>query len=536
MAHSVAELQAENVAYELECIDRMYLNCYVPKLSSAEGVAGFIRFHKGRRFASTVDVAEMGKAFVRSIFTFAKQHEVPIHRFGKGERKDEVTHRFLKDLDREEGVLYIGIAQEKASVPRTVRKRFPDGASIPWIEMSTALVNHYYFYCVDKDLGPFFLKFCSYFPYPAKLCLNGHEYLKRQLAQRGVGFESLDNGLLSCEDPRRAQRLADGFSEHKIERFFRKWLARLPHPFPGTDRKAGYRYQLSIWQLECALTQVWDRPLHGREFFEQLIRENIDLGRPEQVQLIFTRRMKKKTATDGRCRTRIITEGVIPSLHVYYKKTHLKQYHKTWKKGAALRTETTINDTYDFGVGRLIRNLPELRHIGFAANRRVLEVETISHDNRVGAQAFDLLQSPAITAEGQRASALRFGDRRVQGLFAVLVLFCLKIEGFRNRQLRPLLAQMLGLEEAEITQGKMSYDLRRLRLHGLIERIEKSHRYRVTQKGLAAVHFYHRLYTRLLRPALSVVDAAAGPHPTPEEKPLQQLHSAMDRFIKAQAA
>lgn len=536
MAHSVAELQAENVAYELECIDRMYLNCYVPKLSNAAGVAGFIRFHKERRFASTKDVAEMGKAFVRSIFKFAKQHEIPIHRFVKGERKDDVTQRFLKDFDREEGVLYIGIAQEKASVPRTIRKRFGDGGSIPWIEMSTALVNHYYFYCVDRDFGPFFLKFCSYFPYPAKLCINGHEYLKRQLAQRAVGFESLDNGLLSCEDPRLAQRLADRFSEHKIERFFRKWLAVLPHPFPGRDRKAGYRYQLSIWQLECALTQVWDRPLHGREFFEQLIRENIDLGRPEQVQLIFTRRMMKKTATDGRCRTRIITDGVIPSLHVYYKKTHLKQYHKTWNGDAALRTETTINDSRDFAVGRLIRNLPRLRQIGFAANRRVLEVETISHDNRVGAQAFDLLHSPAVTAEGQRASALRFGDRRVQALFAVLVLFSLKIEGFRNRQLRPLLAQMLGLEEAEITQGKMSYDLRRLRLHGLIERIEKSHRYRVTSKGLAAVHFYHRLYTRLLRPALSAAEGGAGPRPTPEEKPLQQLQSAMDRFIQAQAA
>ena len=142
-------------------------------------------------------------------------------------------HRFLKDFKGTEGVLFIGIAQEKASVPRTIRKRFGEGdGSIPWIEMSTALVNHYYFYCVDEDFGPFFLKFCSYFPYPAKLCINGHEYLKRQLAKRGVGFEALDNGLLSCEDPRRAQRLADGFSQHKIERFFRKWLARCLIPFP----------------------------------------------------------------------------------------------------------------------------------------------------------------------------------------------------------------------------------------------------------------------------------------------------------------
>ena len=148
--------------------------------------------------------------------------------------------------------------------------------------------------------------------------------------------------------------------------------------------------------------------------------------------------MRKSTVAGGRCRTRIVTEGVIPSLHVYYKNTHLKQYHKTGRRGAGLRTETTINNTYDFGVGRLLGNLPKLREIGFAANRRMLEVEKASHDCRVGAKTFEMLQSPA-NVEDQRASALRFGDARVQALFAVLLLLCLQLEGFRNRQLRPLL-------------------------------------------------------------------------------------------------
>ena len=135
-----------------------------------------------------------------------------------------------------------------------------------------------------------------------------------------------------------------------------------------------------------------------------------------------------------------------------------------------------------------------------------------------------------------RASGLRFGDRRVQALFAVLVLMTLKIEGFRNRQLRPLLAQTLGLEETGITQGKISYDLRRLRLHGLIQRIEGTHRYRLTNKGLVVVHFYHRTYARLIRPALSVIDGGAPTERSPEAKPLQRFQAAMDSFIRAHAA
>jgi hypothetical protein len=209
--------------------------------------------------------------------------------------------------------------------------------------------------------------------------------------------------------------------------------------------------------------------------------------------------MQRKTATDGRCRTRIITEGVVPSLHVYYKNTHLKQYHK---EGRALRTETTINNTYDFGVGRRLKNLPALRQIGQAANRRVLEVERLTHDSHIGTEAFEQLQKPA-EVDGQHASALPFGQPRVQALLAVLVLFCLQPEGFRNRQLRPLLAQWLGISESKISPGRMSYDLRRLRLHRIIERIPHTQRYRLTTFGLKTALFYSRTYQRLLRPALS---------------------------------
>jgi hypothetical protein len=533
---NVAELQQENVVFELECIDRMYLNLYVPQLTSAGGVAAYFRGYKGHRFASTRDAVALSEGFRRQVFDFAERHDIAIVRFQKGMRKDDVMQKRLRKFKASEGVVFIGIAQEKANVPRTIRKRFGEGeGTIPWIDYTSAMVNHYYFYCVDRDFGPFFLKFCSYFPYTGKLCINGHEYLKRQLARRGIEFEALDNGLLRCANPAAAQRLAEGFDERKIERFFRKWLKALPYPFPPEDCKAGYCHRLSVLQAEFSLTQVWDRPRHGREFFEEVIRENIDLGRPETVQLIFARKMQRKTAADGRCRTRIVTEGVIPSLHVYYKNTHLKQYHKACGRGAGLRTETTINNSYDFGVGRLLHNLPALRRIGFAANRRMLEVETASHDCRVGAQSFEELQTPA-TVDGQRAPALRFGDGRVQALFAVLLLLCLQVEGFRNRQLRPLLAQMLGLEESAIKAGRVSYELRRLRLRGLIERIEKSHRYRLTAMGLRTVVFYQRTYARVIRPGLSILDLSASTDNPSLARAFHNLQSQIDAYVTLKAA
>ncbi len=529
---SVAQLQREHVMVELECIDRMYLNAYVSKLTSAAGVAGFFRGYLGYRFASTKDAAAMTDRFITGIRDFLQREDLPLVRFQKGQRKDDIFQQRLRKFKASEGVVFVGVAQEKARVPRTVRKHFGQGGTIPWIDYTTAMVNVYYFYCVDKDFGPFFIKFCSYFPYTAKLCINGHEYLKRQLTQRGIAFEALDNGLLSCSDIVAAQRLSNGLDEKKIEAFFRKWLARLPHPFRSQDRKAGYRYELSILQAEFSLTQVWDRGVHGRCFFEEVIRENIDLGRPEQVQLIFDRKMQRKTATDGRCRTRILTEGVTPSLHVYYKNTHLKQYHK---EGRALRTETTINNAYDFGVGRRLPNLPRLRQIGFAANRRLLEVEKLSHDCHVGAERFQTLQQP-VEVDGQRGSALRFGDPRVQALLAVLVLFCLQPEGFRNQQLRPLLAQFLGLKADDITRGRMSYDLRRLRLHRLIERIPHSHRYRLTSAGLKVALFYSRTYQHVIRPGLSLLHSPHHLHPSGLTRTFQAFEAKMLTFLQEKRA
>lgn len=321
---------------------------------------------------------------------------------------------------------------EKRTNPKT-------GRPYPWLVRSTAMVNQFYFYCVDADFGPFFLKFSTYFPYNAKLCINGHEYVKCQLAKESIAFEALDNGVLSCANPKRLQQLCDQLSPEKIDALLRKWLRRLPHPYTAADRAAGYRYDISILQAEFSLTQVLDRPVSGRILFEEIIRENLDIGRPGQVQLIFDRRVTRRTP--GQFRTRIITEGVTPSLHVDYKKSRIKQYHK---ESRALRTETTISDTWDFGIGRRLQNLAALRKVGFAANRRLLQVEKISHDCALGDDAFHRLQAPAVV-NGQRGAGLRYADPRVQALLSAICLFCLLPNGFSNADLRRLLAPLLGM-------------------------------------------------------------------------------------------
>lgn len=327
---------------------------------------------------------------------------------------------------------------------------------------------------------------------------------------------------------KRLQAICDGLSPEKIDGLLRKWLRKLPHPFTAADRKAGYRYEISILQAEFSLTQVLDRPVSGRVFFEEVIRENLDIGRPSQVQLIFDRRVTRRTP--GRFRTRVLTEGVVPSLHIDYKNTRIKQYHK---EGRALRTETTINNTRDFAIGKRLKNLPALRQVGFRANRRLLDVQHISHDCSLGEDAFRQVVKP-IELDGQRASALRFGDERVQALFAVLTVFSLQLRGFTNAEMRVLLAQLLGLDPANYPAGRMTYDLRRLRLHGIIERIPRSHRYQLTPSGLRIALLFSRTYSRLLRPTLAEIMPNAPPSHAPLRAAFDKLQSAIDRCCEEQ--
>jgi len=534
VARSVADVLTDHVVFEVECIDRMFLNVYVPGLQYEAGLVAYVHQQLNLPIASTAPLAKITDAFSAAMRRFARDQGVPWMDFVKSQRKDDIMHAHLAAFEaagRTEGVLFIGRAQEKTGLFRTERRRNAEGQAYPWIVRSTGVVNHFYVYAVDADFGPFFLKFCSYFPYNARLCINGHEWAKRQAAKAGIGFTALDNGFATVADPAAVQAICDRLGPEQITALLDKWLAILPNPFSDADRAAGYRYELSVLQAEFSLTQVLDRPVTGRVFFEQVIRDNLDAGRPDQVSLIFDRRVihRGHRPTPGQFRTRVITDGVTPSLHVDYKHTKIKQYHK---EGRALRTETTINDTNDFAIGKRLTNLPALREVGFSANRRLLGVQRLSHNPIRAAEAFTAVHQPIVTADGNRVAGLRLGDRRAHALLQALLVFRLQPNGFRNRDIRVLLAALLGKDTEEISAGQVSYDLRRLRMHGLIERIPGSHRYQTTDTGLHHAMLITHIDTRLLQPGLGQLTDPAPPAPTPLRSAARNYQRALDQLTQ----
>ena len=216
--------------------------------------------------------------------------------------------------------------------------------------------------------------------------------------------------------------------------------------------------------------------------------------------------------------TRIFTPGTEVKMDFRYKHSRIKQY---LKEGRALRIETVINKPSDIGILARLEHLPELVAKARGINGRLLTMERAGQGCAIGSALFERIHQPYIR-EGQRTGALRFGDPRAMALTGALCCFVHAVAGFTNKSLRGLVAGLLG---RDYTTSQMTYDLRRLRLHGLIERIPRTNTYILTPDGLRVAIFYNKVHDRLLRPLI----AAARPTPAPVE--LRRALATIDRVI-----
>ena len=514
-----------HVALDLECLDRIYLNAYVPNLQVGGQVVSFLTQHLGNPIPSPAIFEKIGLAFRKAVAQFAREDHIPVVRFGKADRKIEVMRPYLdaQAARGRSGVAAIGVAQEFASVFTGTERSASNG--IPWFSFAKAnrRVTCYYFYLWDLDFGPAFIKICSYFPYPAKIWVNGHEWAKRQATQQGLEFTELSNGFAATADPVALQAICDRLGPDTITVFAERWLSILPLPLTEADRAAGYWWEISMRQIEVSRTIVFAAPRHARGFFEALVTDNLDIGRPHQIELIFAdRRVRpgRAPATPEVFKTKLVTRGVEVTVNAFYQHSRIKQY---LKDGRALRIETVINDTYDLGCQRRLHNLDDLQTKARAINRRLLDTERVGQGCVLASPAFERIAQPTVTDDGRRAPALRFGDPRVQALAGALCVTLHALTGITNKSLRALMTGLLG---SNYTMTQASYDLTRLRRNGLITRVPGPNLYQLTDDGLTFAIFYTKVHNRVLRPLLA--------HPAPPTPPpLRAAFRTINQHINA---
>jgi hypothetical protein len=496
-----------HVGLDIECLDRIYLNGYVPNLQVGGQVVSFLTAHLGYGIPSPAILERIGTAFRRAVASVAEDNRIPVVRFGKNDRKIDRMRPYLarQAATGGPGVAAIGLAQEFAPVFTAIKKQ--RGKTV-WFSfaVSQRRVTCYYFYLCDEDFGPAFVKVCAYFPYPMKIWVNGHEWAKRQAAKAGIGFTELSNGFATCTDPAALQVICDRLGPGAIRVFAERWWSVLPLPLTEVDRAAGSWWERSMRQVEVSRTLVFDAPRRARVFFEALVADNLDIGRPELIELIFRRGQRRGRPAAGQYKTKVVTYGTEVNVNAYYRHSRIKQY---LKDARALRIETVINDAYDLGCPRRLAHLDELQSRARAVNTTLLDTERVGQGCVLASPAFERIARPTLTEDGRRAPALRFGDPRVQALAGALCTSVLAVTGITNKSLRALMTGLLG--DTNYTINQASYDLARLRTNGLITPIPGKNRYRLTSEGLRFAIFYTKLHDRVLRPLLAADQPPAPP-------------------------
>jgi hypothetical protein len=502
---TVNDMLAGHVKLDLECLDRMYFNGYIPNLQVSGQVVLFLR-HRGFPIPSPACMQQIGDVFRRSVDSFARANDIAVVRLKAADRNIELMRPHLQRAARtgRSQVAAIGVAQELQKV-FVARKRDTDPTKVPQFSFDKVdrRVTVYYFYLWDDDFGDAFIKVCAYFPYPIKVWVNGHQWAQRQAGKAGIGFTELSNGFAATDDSAGLQAICDRLGPGTIQVFFERWMARLPMPLTTSDRDHGYWWELSMRQIEVSRTIVFTQPRHARVFVDALIVDNLDLGRPDTMEIIFDRQIR--STTDSEFKTKVVTRGVDVTINAFYKHSRIKQY---LKQGKALRIETVVNAPNDLGCQRRLRNLDELQTKARACNRRLMDAERVGQGCVLASPAFERIAHPTMTVEGRRAPAMRFGDPRVQALAGALSVTLCAVTGITNRSLRALMTGLLG---AAYTTTQASYDLTRLRRNGIIFKRPGTNTYDLSHEGLRFAIFYTKVHDRVLRPLFAADQPQAPP-------------------------
>jgi hypothetical protein len=522
---NINEVLDGHVSLDVECVDRLYLNAYVPNLQVGGQVERFCKDHLGQPIASPAVIQPIGNRFRRDVDAFAKLHRIPILHLKKPDRTrwddrklDHVRPHFERaERARRYGVVAIVAAQEFQWV-FSATKKTGSGAGV-WFDWhkEERRVGTFYFYICDPDFGLGFIKISTYFPYPAKVWLNGHEWAKRQARRARLHFTELANGFASCTRPDQLQAICNAFGPDDVQGFFDRWISVIPAPLTDDDRQAGYFWELSMRQVEVSRTLVFDDPRRARAFFEALVADNVGVGRPHEVHAVFGRDRRGRT-TAMPFATRIFSPGTEVTIDVRYKHSKVKQY---LKEGRAYRIETVVNKPADLRLLARLCHLPELVERARQVNHRVLMIERAGQGCAIGSALFERIHQP-YNREGQRTGALRFGDPRAMALAGALCCVVHAVSGFTNKSLRGLVAGLLG---SDYSVHQMTYDLRRLRLHGLIIRNPGTNTYVLTPEGIRTAVFYTKVHDRVLRPLVSAADV---PPASPE---LRRALATIDRAV-----
>ena len=525
--NAFVEHHAKSIRFEYSCFDRILLNAVVPVLQQPSSIVWFLKERRSAKTLTSDYFRRISADYHRWVAQLSVRWNVPIVEPPKNVRRDEWVEQFFEHRNKT-GIAVILKSRENARVAVS-RKTFGQ----PHIEMVPRFVWQYYFYARDRDFGRMFLRICPYFPFNSRICINGHEWLACRMRAEKIRFRQCGNAFLTCADPQRLQELSDEFSAGHVEACGLRWLAKLLPFFSDRERRReGFAHRLYMSQMEYCTNLVFDRRACLDRMMERLLDLNRAIGRPDTLSMIFGRRITRRTVAG--LKTQITHKGFAnPAIRSHYKRGSIKQYVRDH---LLLRTEVTSYHTPDLGIRKNVEDLGQLRQLMRPINDRYLDVQQDVLETFVDRDQLRKLGDPTISPTGRRTPGLRLEDPRLLAVMQALVRFAPLATGgtFRTRDLHQPAAGALGRTKETYKLSQLRYDLGKLRVKGLIEKIPHTQNYRLTAEGyricLLFLKLFHRVYAPLT--AATLVPLSHDQNlPQPRHSALDRLYASVDRAL-----
>jgi hypothetical protein len=501
MAEGLVERYDERIAGVISCYDRIVITGTMPGICYAKGMTSFLyangirifdypQFAAGLRDKVRENAAKLAAAASVSIEHISKSHV----------RKEDIVAKAIAKRGDHPGLAHVISAMEAC------------GAYQPWHDKKTGKTFvrpdsgkclHYYFYFIDEELGLIYVRVPTWAPFRLQVYCNGHSWLARRLAAKGIGFTAGDNAFLRIDDWERAQELADGFSPVMLHRILDRYAA-LCCPVLDTFKQS---YHWSLMQVEYSTDLVFRSKATLAPLYEQLARDSVLTVKAGTIATFLGRKIAPNLAQEigNQFSTRI--EGTC--IKHRFGKSSIKMYDKF---GIILRIETTTNDVSSFKhyrkvehlkgpsstgfapMKKTIYSLGDLAGILFACNRRYLAYLSALDDFSAGVKLLDRVTRPR-KLDGKTVKGVDFFNPAERTLLGALQNPKFNIAGIRRADISPLLEHL--------SPSALSRHIRRLCHLGLIKRVAKTYRYYLTRAGRAVIAAASRITEYAIIPALT---------------------------------
>ena len=493
------EHHKNSIRFQYRCFDRILLNGLIQPFQQEQRVVGFFSTYRDLYPVSRNVLREIATQFQNWVINRSKKWAAPILDAPEGRRDDFVQQYFI--AAKPDQVVCILKAREPGRIMTAIGTKKENC----WhLELKQRWVNQYNFYINDSEWGRMFVRVCPYFPFSARVCLNQHHWIANRLKQRGIRFRQSTNAFASCAEPKLLQEIADSLAAKDLSRCGRKWLAQLTPFFTERERKqAGVEHRLFFSQIEFCDNLIFSRRASVDQLSQRLIDANRTIGQPNKISVIFGRKIQKYHA--GKLQTVIEDLDLAnPVIRSHYKNGFLKQYVRDKSN---LRTEPATNNVTDYGVGKALENLPQLKEKLSNIIDRYHNVQQDILESFVDRGQLQALIRPTELPNGKRIPGLKLDHPRQLALMHALVRFShiAAQDSFSTPEIHADTAEALGCTTAQYTLGSLRYDLSKLRAKGLVHRLHKSRRYRLTPEGYRICVVYLKLFEKLYAPLTSAI-------------------------------